>query len=50
MKYDTWAQRLVASAIVIASIALLVGTFAFAYTEVASVPSWQAKASAPNRK
>jgi hypothetical protein len=42
MKYDTWAQRLVASAIVIASIALLVGTFAFAYTEVASLPSVKA--------
>lgn len=42
---DVWAQRLVAFAILIASIAVLTGTIAFAYTEVASIPVWQAKAA-----
>lgn len=50
MKWDVWAQRLVATAILLTSVALLVGAGAFAYSEVASVPSWQAKASVPNRK
>lgn len=50
MKWDIPAQRMVAAAILIASIALLVGTFAFAYTEVTSVPYWQAKASVPAKK
>lgn len=47
MKWDVWAQRLVAVAILIASIAVLTGTIAFAYTQVASTPSWQAKAQVP---
>lgn len=50
MKWDIWAQRLVAVAILIASLSLLVGTIAFAYSEVASVPAWQAKASVPAKR
>jgi hypothetical protein len=35
---DTWAQRLVAVAILLASISLLVGTGTYAYKELASLP------------
>jgi hypothetical protein len=34
---DTWAQRLVAIAILLASVSLLVGTGTYAYKEVATL-------------
>jgi hypothetical protein len=42
---DKWAQRLIATAILIAAVALLVGTGSFAWKEVASIkaPFAQAK-------
>lgn len=42
---DVWAQRLQAFALLVASISLLTGTIAFAWTEVASIPASPAKAA-----
>jgi hypothetical protein len=44
---DLWAQRLVAAALVIASIALLVGATTYAYKEVATL---QPAAATPAKK
>lgn len=44
MKWDPLAQRFAASALIIISIAICTGAFAWSYTQVASTPGWQAKA------
>ena len=36
---DTWAQRLVAVAILLASVSFLVGSVTYAYKEVATMPT-----------
>lgn len=50
MKWDAWAQRLVAGALIIISIAICTGAFAWSYTQVASTPGWQAKAFQQQQK
>ena len=39
---DTWAQRLVAVAILLASISLLLGSGTYAYKELATLPTGSA--------
>jgi hypothetical protein len=50
MKWDVWAQRLVAVAILIASIALFVGVGMYSYRETAATLNWVKYPTAPARR